>query len=179
MINYHYAHRKHPHMGSPLCPSCQCKPKNPRHFLECHHCEHDELFETLKHKLSKITQQFQLHLCIFTAIWLGLNSIHRNAPYPNIIDNILPHLVQPIQLQTRLGWEQIFHGRLSLKWASAIEAIHPNLAITGEHILIKMTTAIWMYILAIWKVRNHHLHNMATNLSLPNYRQAAQSLYEQ
>jgi len=171
--------KAHPQIGSPLCPSCQHEPKNPRHFLECHHCKWEEPFETLKRELSKITQQFQLHPCIFTAIWLGLDLIHQNAPYPDIIDNILPHLIQPIWLQTQLGWEQIFHGCLSIKWASMIDEIHPNLAITGEQVLIKMTTAIWTYILAIWKVHNHHLHHTSTNFSFLNYHQAAQSLSEQ
>jgi len=166
-------------MGLPLCPSCQHELETPKHFLECQHCQCSELFAKLKHDLSDITQRFQLHPCIFTAIRLGLMSVHTNDPYPNILDNILHQLVQPIQLQTRLRWEQLFHGRLSTRWASAIDAIHPNLAATSEQILIKMTIAIWKYTLEIWKVHNHHLHHAATNISLPNYHQAAQSLYKQ
>jgi len=61
----------------------------------------------------------------------------------------------------------------------AIDKIHPNSAATGEQIMIKITVTIWKYILEIWKVRNQHLHQAAEHLSLPNYRQAAQSLYEQ
>jgi len=102
-----------------------------------------------------------------------------NVPYPNITDDILPNLVLPIKIQTSLGWEQLFQGRIATKWASAIDEIHPTLPITGEQVLIQMTTAIWKHILAVWQVRNNHLHHMAENLSLPNYRQAAQSLYKQ
>jgi len=61
----------------------------------------------------------------------------------------------------------------------AIDAIHPHSAAMGEQILIQMTIAIWKYTLEIWKAQNHHLHQAAENISLPNYRQAAQSLYEQ
>ena len=102
-----------------------------------------------------------------------------NEPYPDILDDILHQLIQQIQLQTKLGWEQLFHGRLSTGWAMAIDAIHPHSAATGEQILIQMTIAIWKYTLEVWKARNHHLHQAAENISLPNYRQAAQSLYEQ
>jgi len=166
-------------MGSNLCPSCQRKNETSKHFLECRHRQRSKLFAKLKQDLSAITKKFQLHSCIFTVIWLGLTSIRTNEPYPDILDNILHQLVQPIQLQTKLGWEQLFHGQLSTRWALAIDAIHPNLAISGEQILIKLTTAIWKYTLEIWRARNHHLHQAATNISLPNYRQAAQSLYEQ
>jgi len=31
--------KAHPHIGSPLCPSCQREPENSRHFLECNHQE--------------------------------------------------------------------------------------------------------------------------------------------
>jgi len=48
--------KAHPHIGSPLCPSCQHEPETPRHFLECNHREWNELFETLKRDLSEITQ---------------------------------------------------------------------------------------------------------------------------
>ncbi len=173
------ASKSHPHMGSPLCPSCQHERETPKHFLECRHRQRIESFAKLKHDLSDITQRFQLHPCIFTAIWLGLTSIHTNEPYPDILEDILHQLVQPIQLQTRLGWKHIFHGRLSTSWALAIDEIHPNLATTGEQIMTKMMIAIWKYNLDIWKVRNHHLHHMAADISIPNYHQAAQSLYEQ
>jgi len=42
-----------------------------------------------------------------------------------------------------------------------------------------MLKEIWNYVLETWKLRNKHLHNNASQLNLPNYRQAAISLYEQ
>jgi len=45
--------------------------------------------------------------------------------------------------------------------------------------MVEMLTVIWLYILPIWKTQNQHLHQKATQLNLPNYRQAATSLYEQ
>jgi len=38
--------------------------------------------------------------------------------------------------------------------------------------------AVWTYILATWTICNKHLHTDAGNLSLANYQQAVQTLYE-
>ncbi len=38
---------------------------------------------------------------------------------------------------------------------------------------------IWSYFLAIWAVRNTHLHNTTAQLDLPNYHQAVVTLYKQ
>jgi len=57
--------------------------------------------------------------------------------------------------------------------------IHPHLAPTGEQIMIQMTTAIWQYVLEVWKTCNQHLYNNAAALNLRDYCQAATSLYEQ
>jgi len=63
---------------------------------------------------------------------------------------------------------------------SVIDMIHPHLApTTGKQVMIYMMKEIWLYILETWKLRNQHLHHNATQLNLPNYWQAAISLYEQ
>jgi len=38
---------------------------------------------------------------------------------------------------------------------------------------------IWQYILDLWALRNQHLHQNAAQLNIPNYQQAAMTLYEQ
>jgi len=53
------------------------------------------------------------------------------------------------------------------------------LSTTGEQVMIYMLKEIWNYVLETWKLRNKHLRNNASQLNLPNYRQAAISLYEQ
>jgi len=142
------ASKAHPHIGSPLCPSCQRKPETPCHFLECNHREWNKLFETLRHDLSDITQRFQLHPCIFTAIWLGLSTTRQNAAYPDITTEIIPSLILPIQIQTSLGWKQLYYGHVATAWASAIDEIHPTLPVNGKQILIQMITAIWTHTMA-------------------------------
>jgi len=110
----------HPYHGSTLCPSCQCKPEDTWHFLECTHSEHTALFQTLHRNLSCMTQQLHLHPCLFTTIWLGLVTIRSAMPYPNVLQDVLPPVWQPIYLQTWLDWDQIYQGWVSCKWAAAI-----------------------------------------------------------
>jgi len=52
------ASKAHPHQGSPLCPSCQCEPERPGHFLICEHPERKKLFANLKDNLTNTTRKF-------------------------------------------------------------------------------------------------------------------------
>jgi len=126
-----------------------------------------------------MTQQLRLHPCIHTAIWLGLASIRHNTQYPDVDADVLPQLQLPIQWQSRLGWEQLYKGWIASKWANAVNMIHPELQLTGLQVMATIQTTIWQHVLAIWKVRNEHLHHCIDHLDLPNYCQAVTMLYEQ
>jgi len=151
----------HLHHGSPLCPSFQCEPEDAWHFLKCAHLERKALFQTLKNSLTHVTQKLQLHPCVLTAIWMGLAAIQNDIAYPDILNDTLQPLRQCIQCQTRLGWDQLYHGCLSIDWAKAIEIIHPNLQQSGAQVMVSMTQTIWSYILDFWKLQNQHLHKVA------------------
>jgi len=43
-----------------------------------------------------------------------------------------PKLRQMVHHQSRLGWHQLYYGRLSKLWATAIDAINPNLFLSGH-----------------------------------------------
>ena len=45
--------------------------------------------------------------------------------------------------------------------------------------MVLIQRRIWKYILDTWVLRNQHLHHQVANLNLPDYRQAAITLYEQ
>jgi len=173
------ASKAHPHHGSQLCPSCQREPKDAGHLLECNHPERNQLFTSLKRQLTAYTQKIRLHPCIFTALWLGLAATRTKTAYPDILEEIPQPIQPPIQHQTKLGWWQLNHGRVTQEWAKAIDATHPNLAATGEHVMLHIVKLLWNYFLNVWKLCNQHLHNTAATLNLPNYKQAAETLYEQ
>jgi len=137
------------------------------------------LFTGLKTKLTQATQHLGMHPCILTVIWLGLATTRYHTPYPNVHHDVPTLLQRPLVQQSRLGWNQLYQGRLTTSWAQAIDELHPNLKLTGEQVMTLITKTIWTFILETWKTRNNHLHQNADDLNLPNYHQAAIHLYEQ
>jgi len=62
-----------------------------------------------------------------------------------------------------LGWKQIFYGRYSSQWVSAMHQQHSP--INGQHFLTKVILLTWSpQMLSIWSICNRHLHPpMAVN----------------
>jgi len=170
--------KAHPHPGSQLCPSCQREPEDRRHFLECDNIDRRRLFENLHRTLNATATKFTLHPTVFTAIWLGLLAVRTRTQYPNIDNEVPTELATAIQSQTKIGWDQVYQGRLSKKWAYTIDKLHPTLALSGRQITTIIIQNIWKYILEIWSLRNSHLYNDNGNMSLPDYCQAVQTMYE-
>jgi len=169
--------KAHPHQESALCPSCQHEQENEWHFLECAHPAWAELFRMLK-SLTQMTQTLKLHLHILTTVWLCLVLIHNDTEYPDIMPDVLPQLCPPLWLQTHLGWDQLYQGQILAAWAKAIDTIHPTMAQSGTQVMTSIIQAIWMYIIDTWKLCNQHLHHLASQLNLPNYKQAAMTQYD-
>jgi len=71
-----------------------------------------------------------------------------------------------IQLQTQLGWDQIYQGRILIVWAKAIDIIHPTMAKSGEQVMINIVQTIWTYILDTLRLNNQHLHHNTNQLNL-------------
>jgi len=171
--------KAHPHLGSHLCPSCQREPEDKRHFLQCNQPEQTAKFEEMKANLTTLTQNMGLHPCLATSLWLGLRTIRNGSNYPDIIQDLPYPLQGAIQKQSRLGWDQLYYGRITTTWANAIDEMHLTLKLTGTQVMTKIVRIIWESVLEQWKVRNHHLHQNAAELDHPNYQQAITTLYEQ
>jgi len=165
-------------MGSQLCPSCHRHPEDKGHFLQCPHPEWRQLFAKLKANLTTFSIKYTLHPSILTAYWLGLVSISTATDYPTDTNELPPALKTAIHYQNRLGWMQLFHGRMTKHWVSAIDQLNPHIAALSTQIMTKLLQTVWAYILATWSIRNRHLHNDAGQLSIPNYQQAVRTLYE-
>jgi len=78
----------HPHHGSHLCPSCQCKTEDKHHFVKCTHPKRTTLFCTLHQQLIKLAQNLKLHPSILTALWLDLVATRTEMPYPDVQDDM-------------------------------------------------------------------------------------------
>jgi len=114
-----------------MCPSCQRYLEDTRHFLECDHPERRRLFENLRLQLTATSTKYSLHPSIINVFWLGLLTIRNASPYPNIVQDIPPALRPTIAQQSRIGWDQLYYGRYTKSWATAIDALNPNMALSG------------------------------------------------
>ena len=132
----------------------------------------------LKRQLTAISNKYSLHPSVLTTFWLGLVAIRNDTPYPDVQEELPQPLRSVHRSQTRLGWDQLYYGRLSSDWEKAIDQLHPQLPLTGRQIAIQMVKAVWTYFLASWTLRNSHLHQDAGRLSIPDYQQAVMTLYE-
>jgi len=168
----------HPHLGSKFCPSCQREPKDTWHFFKCSNPEQKQLFHMLKTMLTALLLKYSLHPSILTVYWLGLLAIRSDTPFPNIQADLPPEMQNIVPAQTRLGWEQLYHGRLTKAWTAAIDYLHPHATFTGQAVMISFIKATWTYILDTWKLCNGHLHQNASALNLPDYWQAVIAMYK-
>jgi len=172
------ASKFYPHLGSTLCPSCKHVTEDYWHFLECDQVDRWKLFEQLKKQLTDVSTKHQLHPSILTTFWLGLLAICNDTPYPQI-EADLPPLLQPVfRVQTRLGWDQLYHRRISSTWAKAVDGLHPNLMLSGCQIMVQMIRSIWDYILSMWQIHNQHLYQDNDAMNCPDYQQAVRTMYE-
>jgi len=131
----------------------------------------------LRQDLTAILTKYSLHPAILMTLWLGLLTIPNDTPYPDIHDDLPPVLCDTVMAQTRLGWDQLYQGRVTHLWEEAVIQLNPHLKVSGCLIVTQMVQAIWRYILATWTQRNQHLHQDAGHLSQPNYQQAVRNLY--
>jgi len=51
--------------------------------------------------------------------------------------------------------------------------------LNGEQVMIMIQKNIWQYVLEVWALHNQHLYHNANQLNLPDYCQAATTLYKQ
>jgi len=79
----------------------------------------------------------------------------------------------------QLGWDQVYQGQLSIDWAKAINMVHPKLDKTGEQVMTMIQKMIWQYVLDTWALQNQPLHCQVNQLNLPDYCQAATTMYKQ
>jgi len=89
------------------------------------------------------------------------------------------YFIMTIHQLLQLGWDQLYHGHVSHDWAKAINSVHPTLHHMGKEVMILLQCIIWQYVLDTWTLWNQHLHHTANQLNLPDFFQAARSLYEQ
>jgi len=116
-------------------------------------CNFHNLLAGITHNL----QQHTLSRCLW---W---------APFDPQLHHYSP---DKARLGSTLSWQSLASLRNS-HWSA-----QSSLKISGHFIVTQMIKMIWTYILAIWTMCNHHLHQDSRRLSLPNYQQAVKMIYK-
>jgi hypothetical protein len=146
-----------------LCPSCRSTEveETETHLYQCPRRIHliGALFNDLQtfHETEHTAPALQDTL--FTAL---KNEIFGRTPgfFNHHDDPDVPRLRQE---QTQLGWDQLFRGRLSCKWAKLQQAFLLTLVVyrryfTGDVWVRKLINLLWCFTRSTWDARNVDCH---------------------
>ncbi len=90
-------------------------------------------------------------------LWQGINAVHKQYPIDDQFETY-PTEFQPLfDAQRRLGWEQLFYGRLPQSWSHYVDH-SSNYKTNGTIFYAQLIVHIWQYILSVWTIRNAALH---------------------
>jgi len=149
------------HMAQPAsdrtCPVCQQSPEDFWHFLECQHPVRRPAYRQLQTALQQLHKDRGVDPHMLQLLWQGINSVHQQY---QIDDQYVtyPASFQPLYLdQQRLGWEQLFYGRIASSWSYHVDH-STNYATNGTIFYSQIIVCIWKYILTSWTVCNEALH---------------------
>jgi len=142
-----------------LCPLCKQHPETTEHFLQCPHCNRQQLWTKLISHVQKLSFCYNVPLAIRTNLVQGIHFSTSSTNPPHSLDPA-HHLYY--QHQHHLGWQHIFYSWYSSKWVSTLHQHDPP--INGPHFLTKLIVLMWAQILTVWHIHNAHLHPpLATN----------------
>ncbi len=92
-----------------------------------------------------------------------VNGLYAGRGAPLITTHDEDDMIQNIkQQQQRLGWKQIYYGRLAAVWATGIT--ESQATIQGVVFYSRVMILIWKAVVEQWMVRNSHLHPPSTTM---------------
>jgi len=153
--------RAAPHMAQPasdrMCPVCRQAPENFWHFLECQHPLRYPAYYQLQQAIQQLHQDHQVDPHMLQLLWQGIHSVHKQYPIDEQYDAYPPEFQRFYADQQRIGWEQLFYGRIASSWAHYVDHA-TQYRTNGTIFYSQIIVCIWKYILASWTVRNAALH---------------------
>jgi len=94
---------------------------------------------------------------LFQLLWQGLQSIRANIPIDDQYDSYLSIFQLLFHAQAKIGWDQLYYGRISTLWAQYITT-SSQYKTNGDVFYAQITGLIWNYIFNCWRQQNQHLH---------------------
>jgi len=135
------------------------------------HPNHRTLLTKVQTNLQALNSKLQINPHIHQLWWLGLLWTTQNPVEPKTKD-YPPQFHHIIKSQSKIGWYQLFYGRISMEWLCYFQH-HSSLQINGTQYLAQVLTITWTGLLQIWHSRNtnnqiamqHHPDNMESDLN--------------
>jgi hypothetical protein len=165
-------HRYYPYK-SEYCTVCKTEVETSYHILQCGSCitrfmEREKYLKLLKHTLDDLRTDVSV-----TRVLIGYISAWLYRALPPQIEDLVTDpsqaLIDAIEAQHRIGWDNFFKGRLSIQWATMYNHVinnthhglkHP----TSEKWGGKIIEITWQFVLNCWTIRNGIEHDSEGDL---------------
>jgi len=151
-----------PQMSSPhvskLCPQCWREDETIWHFWECTHANQEHRYRKLQTDLNTLHTKNNVNLYFFQLLWQGLQAIRTDTPIDEQYESYLEEFQPLFCAQQNIGWDQLYYGRISSKWAQYLTG-SSQYHINSTIFYTQAIGIIWTYIFNCWTQRNQHLHS--------------------
>jgi hypothetical protein len=177
--------------GSRPCPLCPERNETRDHVIQCHNPSRDRWRRQFLNLLRVRCDELQTYPPMRDLLLEGIQSWWTNPIGHLIQANGYPHELRGlIHQQNRIGWRQLFHGRLSNEW-SAMQNTHYQVIgnpsqqskRTGDTWQQHLILFIWDQWYGLWKQRNLEVygHDRASQLAaeLAETRRQLDNVYAQ
>lgn len=133
----------------PHCTRCGFDREDRDHIIRCP--ESDQWFTNFQSDLKKQLTNLSTDPVLTTILIQGIKAWRHHTPFP--ISQIPQEYRNLIHEQDRIGWRQIFNGRLTKQWR-ILQSEHHQDPHWGKQVI----SIIWTHWEALWKTRNQHQH---------------------
>jgi hypothetical protein len=147
---------------SSKCPSCGEEEEDQDHLLRCQNPERARWQGSVKKEIHSYFTRTDTYEGIRDVLIQGLHAWFNEACFP--IHRFRGELKNLARSQGRIGWGQVFYGRMSTQWNTVqVASLHRrqipvNHRNSGQVWLSNLIRLIWKQCHAEWKVRNEARH---------------------
>jgi hypothetical protein len=141
-----------------LCSACNQEEETIKHILQCQACEKRNTIQSNYIKqLQNYLDKFRIQPSINNIIMQNVIAWLQNKTPPTtreIEPNASHKLLQTIQFQNKIGWNNWFTGRHSQNWGFLFNFEHDNTTPGNKHITRDIITTTWNFVHEVWLQQN-------------------------
>jgi hypothetical protein len=158
------AHKGSAHAISTLCPRCNIAHETQEHFFECHDTRSKASWNTTLASVSNKAHKLAIDPLLIRLITHALDKWrnHKSPDIPEFLPSTYHHLFKE---QSKIGWNQITKGRLTLSWVHQQDLYSSNNQ--GLNKMSTLISTIFTEVYKIWKDRCDIQHGK-TQLDIDN-----------